>query len=141
MKSQPKHSWCKKSSSQELQKGQKDVKPNWPSAVDEIKIFDNDDKAVKRSFSLRMFCGLVIIIKNFNFINSRRPWPPNSFSYLFHPGLFLVLGHYFFYTRGVLVKIRLMGRRYTVLALFFTGLIFHKWRFFWTFVILLSQTR
>ena len=41
-----------------------------PPAVDEIKIFDNDDKAAKL---LRMFCGLVIIIKNFNFIDNRRP--------------------------------------------------------------------
>ena len=54
-----------------------------------------------------MFCGLVIIIKNFNSINSRRPWPPNLISHLFHPGL-LVLGHYFFYTRGVLVEISLL---------------------------------
>ena len=51
--SQPKHPWCKKSSNQELKKGwdEKDVKSNWAakaSAVDEIKIFDNDDKAAKR---------------------------------------------------------------------------------------------
>ena len=44
-------------------------------AVDEIKIFDNDDKAAKHS-------------ERINFINSRRPWPPNSISHLFHPGLF-----------------------------------------------------
>ena len=30
-----------------------------------------------------MFCGLVIIIKNFN---SRRPWPPILISHLFKPG-------------------------------------------------------
>ena len=61
-----------------------------PPAVGEIKIFDNDDKAAKHSFSLKMFCSLqvVIIIKNFNFINSRRPWPPNLILHLFHPGLF-----------------------------------------------------
>ena len=29
---------------------------------------------------LRMFCSFVIIIKKFNFINSRRPWPPNFIS-------------------------------------------------------------
>ena len=29
----------------------------------------------------------------------------------------------------------------TVLTLFFTGLIFHEWRFFWRFAILFSQTR
>ena len=55
--SQPKHPWCKKSRGQELKKGQdkKDVKSNWvakASGVDEIKIFDNDDKAAKRSFLL-----------------------------------------------------------------------------------------
>ena len=82
------------------------MKSNWVAkpAVDEIKIFDNDDKAAKHSERKRTFCGLVIIIKNFNFINSRRPWPPNLISHLFHPGL-LVLGRYFFYTRGVFVEI------------------------------------
>ena len=68
-------------------------------AVDEIKVIGNDDKAAKCSFSL---CSLVIIIKNFNFINSRRPWPSNLISIL---AFFLVLGCYFFYTRGVLVEI------------------------------------
>ena len=62
-------------------------------------------------FSLRMFCGLVIIIKNFNFINSRRLWLPNLISYLFHPCL-LLLGCHFFYTRGVLVEI--YSIRYTL---------------------------
>ena len=36
-----------------------------------------------------MFCGLVIIIKTFNSINSRRPWPPILISHLFQHGLFL----------------------------------------------------
>ena len=36
-----------------------------------------------------MFCGLVIIIKNFNSINSRRPWPPILISHLFQHSLFL----------------------------------------------------
>ena len=36
-----------------------------------------------------MFCGLVIIIKNLNSINSRRPWPPILISHLFQHGLFL----------------------------------------------------
>ena len=36
-----------------------------------------------------MFCGLVIIIKAFNSINSRRPWPPILISHLFQHGLFL----------------------------------------------------
>ena len=34
-------------------------------------------------------CGLVIIIKNLNSINSRRPWPPLLISHLFQHGLFL----------------------------------------------------
>ena len=59
-------------------------------------------------FSLRMFCSFVIIIKNFNFINSsRRPWLPNLISHLFHPGLFSswpLLS----YTRDVLVEISLL---------------------------------
>ena len=54
-----------------------------------------------------MFCGLVIIIKNFNFINSRRPWPPNLISHLFHPGLFSSWP-LLFYIRGVLVEISLL---------------------------------
>ena len=86
VKTQQKHPWCKNSSGQDLKKG----RPR-PPAVDEIKIFDYDDKAAKCSFSLRMFCGLVIIINNFNFINfinSRRPQSPNSISHLFHPSLF-----------------------------------------------------
>ena len=49
-----------------------------PPAVDEIKIFDNDDKATKHS-------------ENIFFILA-----------------FLVLGLYFFYTRGVLVEISLL---------------------------------
>ena len=91
VKSQPKHPWCKKVASKKKGRDEKDVKSNWrprPPAVDEINFFDNDDKASKRSFSLRVFCGLVIIIKTFNFINSRRCWPSNSISHLFHPGLF-----------------------------------------------------
>ena len=31
------------------------------TVIDAIKIFDNDNKAIKRSFSLRMFCSLIII--------------------------------------------------------------------------------
>ena len=41
-----------------------------------------------------MFCGLVIIIKNLNSINIRRPWPPLLISH-FSAWPFLVLGHYF----------------------------------------------
>ena len=36
-----------------------------------------------------MLCGLVIIIKNLNSINSRRPWPPILISHLFQHSLFL----------------------------------------------------
>ena len=69
-------------------------------------IFDNDGKVTKYSERKRMFCGLVIIIKNFNFINSRS-WLPNSISHLFHPGLFSSWPLRF-YTRGVLVEISLL---------------------------------
>ena len=48
-----------------------------PPAVDEIKIFDDDDKATKHSFSLRMFCGLVSLSKILISSTSRRPWLPN----------------------------------------------------------------
>ena len=46
-----------------------------------------------------MFCSLVIIIKKFNSINSRKPWPPILISYLFSMA-FLVSGSNFF-TAGV----------------------------------------
>ena len=52
----------------------------------------------KTFFSLRMFHGLVIIIKNFTFINSRRPWLPNSISHLFILA-FLSSWPLLFYTR------------------------------------------
>ena len=42
--------------------------------------------------------------QNFNFINSRRPWPPNSISHLFSARPFLSSWP-LFYTRGVLVEI------------------------------------
>ena len=79
-----------------------------PPAVDEI--FDNDNKAAKYSERKRMFCGFVIIIKNFNFINSRRPSPPNLISHLFHPSFFQFtpgmfwLRFHFFFQKIVLVK-------------------------------------
>ena len=70
---------------------------NGKVAVDGIKIFDNDDQATPhyRSLPLQlhsrqatvMFCDLVII-KNFDSINSRRPWPPILISHLFQHGLF-----------------------------------------------------
>ena len=55
----------------------------WPSppAVDEI---NNDDKAAKCS-EKRMFSSLVINIKNFNYIYSRRPWPSKLISHFFNP--------------------------------------------------------
>ena len=50
--SQPKHPWCKKVVAKNLKKA--GMKKMWnrigrprPPAVDEIKIFDNDDKATK----------------------------------------------------------------------------------------------
>ena len=42
-----------------------------------------------------MFCGLVIIIKTFNSINSRRPLLPILISHFFSMA-FLILGHNFF---------------------------------------------
>ena len=51
-----------------------------PPVVDEIKIFDNDDQAKNITVVCHymnnwqttvMFYGLVIVIKNFNFINGR----------------------------------------------------------------------
>ena len=47
-----------------------------------------------------MFCDLVISIKTFNSINSRRPWPPILISHLFQHGLFKFLAATFF-TPGV----------------------------------------
>ena len=43
-----------------------------PPDVDGIKIFDKDDQAAKHFFIL-MFCSLVILIKNFDPINIKRP--------------------------------------------------------------------
>ena len=57
-----------------------------PPAADEIKIFDNDDKATKHSFSQNVLWPCYHYQKYF--ISSRRPWSPNSISHLFHPGLF-----------------------------------------------------
>ena len=73
-----------------------------------LKIFDNDDKATKHSERKRTFCGLVIIIKNFDFTSSRRPWRPirfhvfSSWPFLgldatsFTPGVFWLRFHFFF---------------------------------------------
>ena len=41
-----------------------------------------------------MFCGLVIIMKNYNFINSRRPWLPILISHLFQYDLFILAASY-----------------------------------------------
>ena len=96
-----------------------------PPAVNEIKIFDNDSKATKHSFSLRMFCGLVIIIKNFNFINSRRHWLPNLILHLFHPGL-LVLGRYFFYTMVFWLRSTLQEIHFPKHFIYKILIIYHK---------------
>ena len=60
-------------------------------AVDGIKIFDNNDQATKHYCCLPltlgnlqegvMFCALVIIIKNFNSIITRRPSLPHHFQH------------------------------------------------------------
>ena len=49
VKSQPKHPWCKNSSGPKLRmkKMKNQIWQPRPPAVDEIKIFDNDDKAAK----------------------------------------------------------------------------------------------
>ena len=53
-----------------------------------------------------MFFSLVIIIKNFNSINSRRPWP-SIFDFIFFSMVFFRFLGTTFYTRGVLVGIEL----------------------------------
>ena len=40
--------------------------------VDGIKMFDKDDKAAKHCSFILMFCGLVMLIKNFDPIHIRR---------------------------------------------------------------------
>ena len=69
--------------------------------------FDNDEKAAKHSE--RTFCGLVIIRERFVALSSLSKnlilstagdRLPNLIAHLFHPGLFIVLGCYFF-TPGV----------------------------------------
>ena len=89
VKSQPKHPWCKKCSGQELKRlGWKrcEAKASYILLM-KLKFLIMMTRPQNVLF-LRMFCGLVIIIKIFNFINSRRPWPPNLISHLFHPSLF-----------------------------------------------------
>ena len=54
-----------------------------------------------------MLCGLVIIIKNLNSINSRRPWLPLLILHLFTRA-FLILSCYFFTPRVFLVVISLL---------------------------------
>ena len=44
-----------------------------------------------------MFCGLVIIIKNFNSVNSRRCWPPILISHFFSMAFFKFLATTFSY--------------------------------------------
>ena len=61
-------------------------------ALATLEITDTDSHKIFQKFS--------IIIKDFNFISNRRPWLLNLISHLFHPGIFLVLGHYLF-TPGV----------------------------------------
>ena len=70
-----------------------------PTAVGEI---DDDDKVTKTLLS--MFCSLVNIIKNLISLTAVGFGPP-TWSHIFFNLAFLVLGHYFFYTKGVLVEI------------------------------------
>ena len=52
------------------------MKSNWAaktSTVDDIKIFDINDKATKHSFSIKMFSGLTIITRCFNPLNMQAP--------------------------------------------------------------------
>ena len=53
-----------------------------------------------------MFYHLIIIIKKFNSINSRRPWPPILISHFFSMA-FIDCWLPLFYTRGVLFEIKL----------------------------------
>ena len=69
-----------------------------PPAVDEIKIFDNNDKAAKHSERKRTFYGLVIIIKNFISLTAGGLGHPIWFH------IFFILA--FLYIRGVLVEIK-----------------------------------
>ena len=96
MKSIPKHPWCKKSCGQEFKK-----RPCWKRCeikmggqglllLMELKVLIMMTRLqnITRQSTV-MFCVLVIIIKTFNSINSRRPWPPILISHLFQHGLFL----------------------------------------------------
>ena len=76
-----------------------------PPAVDEIKILIMMTRWQNILREKECFAAFVIIIKNFNFINSRRPWLPNHIFFIL---AFLVLGHYSFNTRGGLVEISLL---------------------------------
>ena len=96
MKSQPKHPWCKKSCGQEFKKRpclkRCEIKMGGQGLLllMELKVLIMmiRPQNITRQATV-MFCGLVIIIKTFNSINSRRPWPPILISHLFKHGLFL----------------------------------------------------
>ena len=117
--SQPKHPWCEKSSSQEPTKKGQDPKKSrmkkmwnqigWPRppAVNEIKLFDNDDKAAKHSERKKRFVALSSLSKILISSTAGGLGRPIWF-HIFSSQPFLVLGRYFFYTRGVLVEISLL---------------------------------
>ena len=66
------------------------------SVVDEIKIFDDDDKTTKQRLKFLIMIDKVAKQRTLflrpchhqKFFNSRKPWLPGSISHLFHPGLF-----------------------------------------------------
>ena len=93
---QPKHPWCKKSCGQEFKKRpclkRCEIKMGGQGLLllMELKVLIMMTRLQNITVAcLVMFCGLVIIIKTFNSINSRRPWPPILISHLFKHGLFL----------------------------------------------------
>ena len=76
-----------------------------PPAVDEIKIFDNNDKVAKHSFSVNDFSALSSSLSKFHL---KQEALATQF-YFTHPSLLLVLGCYFFtLCRSVLVGIVLI---------------------------------
>ena len=72
-----------------------------------FKIFDNDDKATKHSERKECFVALLSLSKILTSSTAGGPDHPIWFHIFFIQAI-LVLGHYFFYTRGILVEISLL---------------------------------
>ena len=70
-----------------------------PPAVDEIKLFDNDDKAAKRSEKKEHFATLSSLSKILISLTARGLGHPIGF-HIFFILAFLVLGRYFFLHQG-----------------------------------------